>query len=129
MNNIETTTEEFLSSLMTSDSDLIDSKFFTLAVEDRHRGLRTILKKYHCAITFTKVDGSIRTMPCTLRYDSLPVIAQPQTLIESIEQPVEKKQKPVNLNVLSVWCLDKQEWRSFKVMNVISVKRLDELAT
>lgn len=124
MNELKTTTEEFLSSLMTSESDLINSKFFELNAEDRHKGLKTVLKLYHCAITFTKVDGSLRTMPCTLRYDSLPTIALPQTSTEGVEQA--KKQKPVNLNVLSVWCLDKQEWRSFKVMNVISVKRLDE---
>lgn len=123
MNDTETTTEEFLSSLLSSDSDLIDEKFFTLSVEDRYRGLVTALKLHLCSVTFTKVDGSIRTMPCTLRYENLPLISQP---VSEGMQKSEKKQRAFNPNVISVWCLDKQEWRSFKVMNVISVKRLDD---
>lgn len=123
MSNTQTTTEQFLSSLLSSNADLIDEEFFNLSVEDRHRGLTTALRMNLCAVTFTKVDGSIRTMPCTLKYERLPSI--PQTLSEGNKQS-EKKHKQFNPNVLSVWCLDKQEWRSFKVMNVISVKRIDE---
>jgi hypothetical protein len=27
---------------------------------------------------------------------------------------------------MSVWCLDKKEWRSFRIANVISVKAKDD---
>ena len=121
----ETEIQEFLNSLLSSNSDLLDEKFFSFPIEGKHAALTMALRKFHCSVTFTKVDGSIRTMPCTLRYESLPLISPPQTLSEGIRKP-EKKQRPFNPNVISVWCLDKQEWRSFKVMNVISVKRLDE---
>jgi len=32
------------------------------------------------------------------------------------------KVKKENLNVMNVWCLDKKEWRSFRIANVISAK-------
>jgi uncharacterized protein YdaU (DUF1376 family) len=35
---------------------------------------------------------------------------------------VPKREKKVNLDVMNVWCLDKKEWRSFRIANVISAK-------
>lgn len=65
-------------------------------------------------ITFTKVDGTVRTMPCTLRADALP----PTPINE------QKKLKAYKPDTISVWCLDKKEWRSFRVMNVQKVELL-----
>lgn len=81
--------------------------------DQRNSWLRDALKQ-DLSITFTKVDGTERTMPCTLRADALP----PQTVNEN------KKTKTVKPETISVWCLDKSEWRSFRVMNVVSVKKL-----
>jgi hypothetical protein len=65
-------------------------------------------------VTFTKVDGTERTMPCTLREDILPPAKQ--------EDPLSlKKVRAINDNVLVVYCTDKNEWRSFRVANVINV--------
>ena len=61
---------------------------------------------------FTKVDGTERTMPCTLRTDVLP----PQELTEHHKTKVYKPE------TLSVWCLDKSEWRSFRTANVTHIK-------
>ena len=119
----DSTTEEFLHSLMMSDSDLMSAKFFTLSEQDRRFALTAALRQFHCEITFTKVDGSIRTMPCTLKTQSLPPVPV-KDIAES--QEVEKPKRQQNPSLISVWCLDKQEWRSFKTMNVISVKRLNE---
>ena len=39
------------------------------------------------------------------------------------DNPVDfPKEKKVNPNTLSVWCLDKKEWRSFRVANVTNVE-------
>jgi len=76
--------------------------------------LKQMLQENQCEVTFTKVDGSVRVMPCTLKSDLLPVI----------ETKTEKAAKKENLDTLSVWCLDKKEWRSFRVSNVQEVKIL-----
>ena len=61
-------------------------------------------------IRFIKKDGSERAMRCTLKADHLPE----QT---DIEEYVQKKAS--NPDVLAVWDLDKQAWRSFRYDSVI----------
>ena len=87
-----------------------DTAFHT--AQERNAVLREVLGKNDCEVTFTKVDGSLRTMPCTLRSE-----AMPQRVVNEHHQT-----RTYNPEVLSVWCLDKCEWRSFKVMNVIEIK-------
>jgi hypothetical protein len=86
-----------------------------LDLDDRNREIRHLLSEHDCEITFTKVDGSVRTMPCTLRTE-----AMPQRVVTE-EHQTTKLYKP---ETLSVWCLDKSEWRSFKVANVQRVRVL-----
>ena len=65
-------------------------------------------------VTFIKVDGTERTMPCTLREDILPPAKQ--------EDPLSlKRVRAINDEVLVVYCTDKNEWRSFRVANVTNV--------
>ena len=73
-----------------------------------------LLHRNDCEVTFTKIDGSVRVMPCTLRADALP-----PKLTEST------KPRAHNETVISAYCLDKQEWRSFKVANVTNVTVLN----
>jgi len=93
---------------------MLPDNWTELTVDQRNGWLRQALKD-DLNITFTKVDGTERSMPCTLRAEALP----PQTVTEHHKTRVFKPE------TLSVWCLDKKEWRSFRVMNVISVKKLD----
>ena len=65
-------------------------------------------------VTFTKVNGELRTMPCTLKADIVPPT--------SVKELREERTRRVNPDNLSVWCTDKNEWRSFKVANVTEVK-------
>ena len=61
-------------------------------------------------VTFTKSDGTERIMKCTLR--------------EDLVIPYEKKTdrvKDVNLDVVPVFDVEKNEWRSFRVDSVKSV--------
>lgn len=73
-----------------------------------------MLNKNNCVVTFTKVNGELREMPCSLREDIIP---------KTNEEAREKKE---NINVLNVWCLDKKEWRSFRVANVRKVEVIYE---
>lgn len=92
---------------------MLPTEFTTWTADQRNRYLRDILKQ-DCEVTFTKVDGTVRVMPCTLRSE-----AMPQRAVNEHHQT-----RAYNPETLSVWCLDKAEWRAFKVMNVTSVKLL-----
>jgi hypothetical protein len=92
---------------------MLPSDWNEYTVDQKNQWLRSALAQ-DLNITFTKVDGTLRTMPCTLRSDALPTVAISE----------QKKSKVYKSDTLSVWCLDKQEWRSFRVMNVQKVEVL-----
>ena len=97
------------------DNKMINLKLQELPTDDeRNRYLRGVLGEHDCEITFTKVNGEVRTMPCTLRTEAMP-------LREATEFHQTRLYKP---ETLSVFCLDKSEWRSFRVMNVTNIKIL-----
>jgi WYL_2, Sm-like SH3 beta-barrel fold len=84
--------------------------------------LKELLHKHVVEVTFTKVDGSVRIMPCTLMESLLPPAP---AHVSGTDNPIDfPKVRKVNEANLSVWCTDKNEWRSFKVDNVISAKIL-----
>jgi hypothetical protein len=74
-----------------------------------------LLGRHQCEVTFTKVDGTVRTMPCTLKSDLLP----------QRELKEHHSTKAINYKSLSVWCLDRSEWRSFRTDNVTHIKVLE----
>ena len=71
------------------------------------------LSAHKCIVKFTKVNGEVREMPCTLREDIVP----------KYEHKTERSKKP-NDQTLSVWCTDVNAWRSFRVDSVQEL-RLD----
>lgn len=82
---------------------------------ERHMWLESLLREGVYEVTFTKVDGSTRVMPCTLKPNLLP------------ERPIAEdvantKPKVLKLETLSAWATDIQQWRSFRVMNIVSIK-------
>ncbi len=85
------------------------------------------LKESVCEVVFTKVDGSERTMKCTLREDVLaPFIkAIEDRNKQLLAEGKEVKVKAENPNVLSVIDMEKNAWRSFKLDTIKSVKVVD----
>lgn len=71
------------------------------------------LKTNVCEVTFTKVNGETRTMPCTLREDVVPAYERKTPA----KEPTAKESA-----TLSVWCIDKAAWRSFRVDSVRELK-------
>ena len=67
------------------------------------------LRNNICTVTFTKVNGEKRVMPCTLKEDVIPKVEH-----KGIKKP--------NDAVVSVWCVDKSAWRSFRVDSVLDVQ-------
>lgn len=78
-----------------------------------------LLRNNDCEVTFTKVNGESRTMPCTLRSDSLPT-----PVIKENSTPSTRVSTP---GVIAVWCLDRQEWRSFRVSSLVSIVKIPTL--
>jgi len=64
-------------------------------------------------VTFTKVDGTERTMPCTLDPTILPQVEIKE------EKVVPRK---LNIDTLRVFVTDIKEWRSFRIENLIEIK-------
>jgi hypothetical protein len=63
-------------------------------------------------VEFVKADGEVRNMLCTLEPHALPP-----------RPPVTEstRTRKANDEALSVWCVDKQAWRSFRFDSIKSV--------
>ncbi len=66
-------------------------------------------------VTFTKVDGTIRVMNCTLKPELLPVV-EVKPLAEG------KLPRKESTTSIRVYDLEKNEWRSFTTKNVTKVE-------
>ncbi len=83
--------------------------------------LQDMLRKGVYSIIFEKVDGSTRTMKCTLMAEFLPV-GDNTYLVDG--EIVEKPKKKENPDVVSVWDLEKEAWRSMRLDKIQLVKEL-----
>lgn len=68
------------------------------------------LKEKVMRVTFTKVNGEERVMDCTL--------------MEGVVPETKGGKKP-NPEVLNVWDVNKNDWRSFKIANVTSFEAVE----
>lgn len=76
----------------------------------RNEYLKNALLSDVVEVLFVKKDGTERRMVCTLKPDLLPA----QT---DVEEQVQKKTP--NPDVLAVWDLENQGWRSFRYDSII----------
>jgi hypothetical protein len=66
-----------------------------------------MLRDRICVVKFTKVDGEIREMACTLNDERIPDDMKPKNTTTSYSE-----------NVIKVFDVNKAGWRSFKVDSV-----------
>jgi hypothetical protein len=84
--------------------------------------LKEILQNSVVTVVFTKVDGTERIMNCTLVSDYIPeyiktdVAEKQQLLTESLP-------KVENPNTISVWDVENNGWRSFRLDSIKSVTK------
>lgn len=89
-----------------------------------HKWLDDILRENVVEITFTKTDGSQRHMNCTKKYDVIESgIKSNRVTNESDITTVSKKKKaaPASKNLITVWDIDVNDWRSFRVKNLTNI--------
>ena len=76
--------------------------------------LITKLKENVCLVSFKKKDGTNRKMKCTLKESIVPKATK--------EDPLsQKKIRALNEEVVPVWDVEKEGWRSFRVDSVSCV--------
>ena len=85
-------------------------------METNKQELKDLLKKKIVSVTFLKTDKTERKMLCTLKEDVLPVV----------ESKEPKRTKKDNDNVLAVWDLEKEAFRSFRVDSVTDYQVVTE---
>lgn len=72
-----------------------------------------ILKEAEVLVKFRKVDGTERVMKCTLNESlMLPLPSEKETT----------RTKKTNDNVLAVYDMEKESWRSFRLDSIIGVE-------
>ena len=76
--------------------------------------MKDLLQNAVSNVSFTKKNGDERIMQCTLMPEHLPAI--------EVKEDAEKTEKAVNTEVLAVWDLQAEGWRSFRLD---SVKKFD----
>ena len=88
-----------------------------IEVEDKfvRSELQTQLQSEILEVTFTKVNGDKRVMNCTLMEEILPS--------NPTEEAKKDTKKKVNEDILSVWDIDANGWRSFRVKNITRVRQ------
>ena len=65
-------------------------------------------------VSFTKRDGTLRNMKCTLLEEYLPKNLMSDTEVVTKDNP----------DVLAVWDIEFHGWRSFRIDSVIEMERL-----
>ena len=71
-----------------------------------------MLQTSQCRVIFTKVNGEERNMVCTLKEGVIP---------KASKDPItQKKVRDISEEVLAVWDVKAEGWRSFRVANVVS---------
>jgi hypothetical protein len=73
--------------------------------------VKDILKENVATVTFEKKDGTVRVMKCTLMADKLPAVEVKEGAVA----------KAVNPDVVAVWDLESEGWRSFRIDSIKSV--------
>jgi hypothetical protein len=72
--------------------------------------VKDLLQAVSATVVFTKKDGTERSMNCTLQESFLPKV--------EVDSTAEKKTRSENLECLSVWDIDNEGWRSFRLDSI-----------
>jgi WYL_2, Sm-like SH3 beta-barrel fold len=69
-------------------------------------------------ITFTKADGTDRTMLCTKQFSKIPQEFHPKT--DKVVK-LDESGNVIETDLISVWDLEKQGWRSFNFSKIKAI--------
>lgn len=101
-----------------NDPAVLHNEVDPINLESLQKHILHYLKHGICEITFNKINGERRVMPCTLKTELLPERDQKESTVEALKESKS--------DAISVWCTDANGWRSFKLSNFISINPLYE---
>jgi len=89
-----------------------------------------MLKNHELLITATKANGGTMVLRCTLKAELLPQLKHSipslaQVVLAPNPLAVVNGIKPKDPNHITVWCTDRQAWRSFRYERLIQVESVD----
>jgi hypothetical protein len=84
--------------------------------------IHDMLKNTQCEITFLKVNGEERQLLCTLREEYIKQFETPKDTPKATTETVTRKKSD---DVISVFDIENNGWRSFRKDSVIRVEYLD----
>ena len=79
--------------------------------------VKDVLREKVVSVTFTKKDGTERVMKCTLQKDLIPV-----KVVSESANTANTTARTVNDDVVPVYDIDAQGWRSFRWDSVKSIE-------
>ena len=77
-------------------------------------GIRNLLRQAVVTVVFSKGDGTVREMKCTLAEQFLPA------------QEVSESKRKSSPDACPVWDMEKQAWRSFRWDSISKISLLDQ---
>lgn len=78
--------------------------------------IRTALREGIIFVTFTKLDGTERTIKCSLNQAYIPLEKMPKTT---------DNQRSDSDNTIAVWDIENEGWRSFRTDKVIKIDKYE----
>lgn len=81
--------------------------------EEIRKWVKSLLQVADVDVEFTKSDGSVRQMKCTLNGEKLPPVPTPVGPVDGIVKESKQRKAP-DPESIRVFDIDKQEWRSFR---------------
>jgi hypothetical protein len=79
--------------------------------------LKEILSNTVSTVVFTKIDGTERELKCTLLPEYLPA----KSVVEGQQLLTESLPRKENPDILAVWDMERNGWRSFRTDSVKAV--------
>ena len=102
---------------MTENQNLVQDTIAALKGIPTREELMDLLRKEIVEVTFLKLDGEERKMPCTLVESVLPPAAKDDPL-------TQKKVREISDKVIAVWAIESKGFRSFRYDRVTKVEVL-----
>jgi hypothetical protein len=86
--------------------------------------IEKMLEENVCTVKFEKTNGEKRTMKCTLVKDLLPEVLEKVIHPAETRYPhlKEESKRAQNDNIVAVYDLDKDGWRSFRISYLESIE-------
>jgi hypothetical protein len=82
--------------------------------------VKSLLQVTEVEVEFTKSDGTVRTMRCTLNDEKLPPPVAVTGPVDGIVVETKQRKKPGEESI-RVFDLDKNEWRSFRFDRLLKI--------